>query len=54
MSMHCPKCDHPKTDTKDSRLVAGNNIRRRKVCAKCGYQFKTQERIFESYRRKDV
>lgn len=45
MSMICPKCNHDKIGTTDTRKIA-SIVRRRRICMKCNMQFYTQE-IFE-------
>lgn len=42
--MHCPFCGNDDTRVIDSRLVAdGNQVRRRRECAKCNERFTTFE-----------
>jgi len=44
-SMRCPGCGADETKVIDSRPAeAGNSIRRRRVCARCGNRFTTYER----------
>ena len=44
--MHCPFCNHPVTDVKDSRSAHENKVvRRRRACTKCKGRFTTFERI---------
>lgn len=46
--MKCPFCSHLDDKVIDSREVrAGNSIRRRRECLKCGRRFTTYERIDE-------
>ncbi len=42
--MHCPFCEAGDTRVVDSRLVAeGDQVRRRRECARCGERFTTYE-----------
>ena len=43
--MRCPFCSHAETKVIDSRDAAGNALRRRRECLKCGKRFTTYERI---------
>lgn len=43
--MQCPFCRHAETKVVDSRDAAGNTLRRRRECLKCGKRFTTYERI---------
>jgi transcriptional repressor NrdR len=46
--MRCPFCAHTQDKVVDSREAkAGDTIRRRRECAKCGRRFTTYERIDE-------
>lgn len=43
--MNCPRCDHPKTSTLETRRAEGGaTLRRRRRCAECGHRFTTYER----------
>lgn len=39
----CPDCGHNKTLIKDCREWGDGSFRRRRQCAKCGYEFHTVE-----------
>lgn len=41
--MICPKCKADALSVVDSRPVAKNQVRRRRVCQRCGYKFTTYE-----------
>ena len=42
--MHCPFCGHDETRVTDSRLAGeGSQVRRRRVCSRCGERFTTFE-----------
>ncbi|MEO0422404.1 MAG: transcriptional regulator NrdR [Pseudomonadota bacterium] len=42
--MHCPFCGHEETRVTDSRLAGeGAQVRRRRVCSRCGERFTTFE-----------
>ena len=42
--MHCLRCRHSKTRTYDTRPHgAGDEVRRRRECAACGFKFTTIE-----------
>ena len=44
--MHCPFCNHPDTQVRDSRIYGdGGAIKRRRHCPNCGERFTTIERI---------
>ncbi len=44
--MHCPFCQNPNTEVKDSRSTEENKVvRRRRECLKCHARFTTFERI---------
>jgi len=44
--MRCPSCQHPDNRVLESRSAeAGQSIRRRRECLKCGHRFTTYERI---------
>lgn len=44
--MHCPFCHHPNNRVLESRSAeAGQSIRRRRECLRCGRRFTTYERI---------
>lgn len=49
-SMPCPKCGSCDSRVADKRVRHGL-IRRRRVCAGCGYRFSTQESVAETLRR---
>jgi len=43
--MKCPRCGHKDTRVIDSRPAEGQTVvRRRRVCAQCGFRFSTYER----------
>ncbi|EHB7034216.1 transcriptional regulator NrdR [Listeria monocytogenes] len=47
--MRCPTCQYNGTRVVDSRPAdAGNSIRRRRECEKCGFRFTTFEKVEES------
>ncbi|NMC51510.1 transcriptional repressor NrdR [Candidatus Kuenenbacteria bacterium] len=44
--MFCPVCNHKDTSVVDSRLSgSGLCVRRRRLCAKCGFRFSTTEEM---------
>ncbi|KAM3109159.1 transcriptional regulator NrdR [Phormidesmis sp. 146-33] len=44
--MRCPFCQHPDNRVLESRSAeAGQSVRRRRECLKCGHRFTTYERI---------
>jgi len=48
--MKCPFCGHADSRVVDSREVdAGDSIRRRRECPKCGQRFSTYERVALSH-----
>ena len=47
--MRCPKCTHQEDKVIDSRSSRnGAAIRRRRICAKCGYRYTTYEEIIKA------
>ena len=47
--MRCPKCSHLDDKVIDSRMVkSGDQIRRRRVCLKCGHRFTTYEQVVKT------
>ncbi len=47
--MRCPKCTHQEDKVIDSRSSRnGVAIRRRRICAKCGYRYTTYEEIIKA------
>ncbi len=47
--MRCPKCSNVDDKVIDSRSVRnGDVIRRRRICAKCGYRFTTYEEVVKA------
>lgn len=47
--MRCPKCTHQEDKVIDSRSSRnGAAIRRRRICAKCGFRFTTYEEIIKA------
>ena len=50
--MRCPKCDHQEDKVIDSRSARnGDVIRRRRLCARCGYRFTTYEEVIKAHVR---
>jgi len=44
--LHCPYCNHGRTNVLDSRIAGGKEaIRRRRECRKCKKRFTTYERV---------
>lgn len=44
--MHCPRCGSSESKVTDTReSSAGEVIKRRRLCTKCGYRFSTMERV---------
>ena len=47
--MRCPRCSHQEDKVIDSRAARnGDAIRRRRMCAECGYRFTTYEEVVKA------